>query len=219
MNKIIVALTLALMLGKSNLDAQSAKYPTAMQADLKLLQEAKTMQDFNSVSAAFLRIATAEKTLWQPYYYAALAKINGAMQDASVDKDLIGEEVDSLLWRAEEIEKNSELSSLHYYNEILKMSVNPAGRFMQAAPLLEKYLQKAIAQDSTNPRIYFMKAQTVLHTPESFGGGKKAARPLFQKSVDLFYLKEQSQDSSNKDFMPSWGKQGAEAMLKLTEQE
>ena len=131
------------------------------------------------------------------------------MHNEGADKDQAGMDVDTLLAGAELIEKNSELSTLHYYNEVMKMSVNPAQRFMQAAPLLEKYYQTAVAQDSANPRIYFMKGETIFHTPASFGGGKAAARPIFQKSVDLFAVQK-----TDNPFQPHWGKEEAEAMLK-----
>lgn len=209
MIRMIAMAIIALMTGAAGLNAQSARYAPAMKTNLKLLQAAKTMQDYNSVSAAFNRIAQAEKSLWIPYYYAALAKLNGAMRDGTVDKDQIGGEVDSLLGKAEQIEKNSELSTLHYYNEVMKMSVNPAQRYMEAAPLMEKYYQTAVSQDSANPRIYFMKGETVFHTPESFGGGKAAAKPIFQKSVDLFATQD-----TTASFKPRWGDTEAEAMLK-----
>ena len=215
MKKRLFLWGLSVLIGGACLMAQSARYPAAMKANFKLLHEATTMQEHNSVAAAFQRIASAEKTLWVPYYYAALAKINGAMHAEGVDKDLTGQQVDSLLLQAEGIERNSELSTLHYYNEILKMSVNPAERFMQAAPLLEKYYKMATMQDSTNPRIYFLRAQTLLHTPESFGGGKKAAHPLFQKVVDLFTANKAVTDTAT-DFRPTWGEKEAEAMLKAT---
>ena len=211
MKKELISMTVLFwVLGLSICLGQSPRYATAMKSDLQLMQEAKTMQDFNRVSAAFSRIGHAEKTLWVPFYYAALSKLNGAMRDQSVDKDKIGEEVDSLLAQAEMLEKNSELTTLHYYNEILKMSVNPQARYMEAAPLLEQYYQTAVAQDSVNPRIYFMKGQTVFHTPESFGGGKKAAEPIFEKSVKYFELQD-----TTAGFTPRWGKQQAEAMLQM----
>lgn len=213
MKKLITMTVCVLMISCAGVMAQSAKYATAMKTNLQLMQAAKTMQDHNSVSAAFSRIAKAEKTLWIPYYYAALAKLSGAMNDPSVDKDQVGAAVDSILVNAELIEKNSELSTLHYYNEVLKMSVNPAERYREAAPLLEKYYQTAIAQDSSNPRIYFMKGETVFHTPESFGGGKSAAKPIFQKSVDLY-----AGQIADENFAPKWGKEEAEAMLKQCEE-
>ena len=213
MKKIILMCSICLALTATNLMAQSARYVPTMKTNLELLKNAKTMQDYNSVAAAFTRVAKAEKSLWVPYYYAALAKLHGAMNDQSVDKDAIAGQVDTLLASAEAIEPNSELSTLHYYNEVLKMTVNPAARFMQEGPLLEKYYAQAVAQDSTNPRIYFMKGQTVFHTPESFGGGPAAAKALFQKSVDLYATQD-----SIKGFRPKWGKEDAEAMLKKCEQ-
>ncbi|MDE1190532.1 MAG: hypothetical protein PW786_00060 [Arachidicoccus sp.] len=207
MKKLILSTLLFISLSATF--AQSEKYVAAMKSNLELLKNSKTPADLLSVSAAFERIATVEKTQWQPYYYAALAQLNGAMQDPKADKDAAGIKVDTLLSKAEVINKNSELSTLHYYCEIMKMTVDPQSRYMTAAGAMEKYYQQAVAQDSANPRIYFMKAQTVFHTPETFGGGKAAAKPIFQKSVDLF-----SAQKTSEDFLPKWGKEEAEAALK-----
>lgn len=206
MKKIIFSMLL--FISVSAVFAQSDKYVAAMTSNLELLKDAKSQQDYNNVAAAFERIANVEKTRWQPYYYAALAKLNGAMRDEKADKDMAGEQVDALLSKAEAIQQNSELSTLHYYNEVMKMSVNPGERYMNSAPLMEKYYTQAIAQDSTNPRIYFMKGETVFHTPESFGGGKTAAKPIFRKAIDLF-----GRQNDTTDFAPVWGKAEAEAML------
>lgn len=210
MKKLI--LSTLLFISISAVFAQSPKYVQAMKTNLELLQHAKTLQDYTNVSAAFERIGNAEKKLWQPYYYAALSKLNGAMNNEKVDKDMAGEQVDALLSKAEAIQRNSELSTLHYYNEVMKMSVNPGERYMSSAPLIEKYYAQAVAQDSTNPRIYFMKGQTIFHTPETFGGGKAAAKPIFQKALN-FYI----QQKDTTDFSPRWGKLETEAMLKACE--
>ncbi|ANI88157.1 hypothetical protein A9P82_01815 [Arachidicoccus ginsenosidimutans] len=206
MKKLIFSTLLFISI--SAVQAQSPKYIGAMKSNLELLKNAKTFNDYLSVSAAFERIGNAEKTLWQPYYFAALSQLRGESEDKTVDKDATGQKIDSLLAKAEAIQKNAELSVLHYYNEVMEMTVDPQTRWQTSGVAMEKYYEQAIAQDSTNPRIYFMKGETVYHTPESFGGGKAAAKPLFQKSVDLF-----NNEKPSMDFSPRWGREEAEGLL------
>ncbi|HEY0299636.1 MAG TPA: hypothetical protein VGB84_10505 [Arachidicoccus sp.] len=190
------------------LHAQSEKYVAAMKSNLELLKGAKSSTDYLGVASAFERIATAEKTQWQPYYYAALALLHDGMNNLNADKDAAGQKVDDLLTRGEAIQKNAEFSVLHYYNETMKMTVDPQTRWQTSGVAMEKYYEQTIAEDSTNARIYFMKGETVFHTPESFGGGKDKAKPLFQKSVDLF-----GKQKPSTDFSPVWGKEEAQSML------
>ncbi|MGF7231826.1 hypothetical protein [Arachidicoccus sp.] len=206
MKKLI--LPLAILLGVSTVFAQSAKYEGAMKSNLSLLKNAKTSADYLNVSGAFERIASAEKTQWLPYYYAALAQLDEGMNDPQADKDAIGKKVDELLTSAEAIDKNAELSVLHYYNETMEMTVNPQERWQTSGVAMAKYVKQTMEQDATNPRIYFLMGENIFHTPENFGGGKEKAKPIFQKSVDLFATFKPASDIS-----PNWGKQLAEKML------
>lgn len=201
-------LSLLMLVGVSTTFAQSAKYEGAMKSNLALLKEAKTSADYLNVANAFERIANAEKTQWLPYYYAALADLHNGMNDPNADKDAIGKKVDELLSSAELIDKNVELTVLHYYNETMIMTVNPQERWQTSGVAMANYAKQAIAQDPNNPRIYFLMGENVFHTPENFGGGKEKAKPIFQKSVNLFASFKPASDIS-----PNWGKEIAEKML------
>jgi len=57
--------------------AQSEKYTAAMKKNLEGLDSGmRNPASLLIVANNFERIATAEKTQWLPYYYAALAQIN-----------------------------------------------------------------------------------------------------------------------------------------------
>src|SRR5258708_7429875 len=55
---------------------QSEKYVKAMQEKVTEMDSVWDGDKFKDLSAAFERIADAEKTQWLPYYYAALAQVN-----------------------------------------------------------------------------------------------------------------------------------------------
>ena len=66
----------------------------------------------------------------------------------------------------------------------------------------------ALKLDSSNPRVYLQKAQTVYYTPESFGGGAKKALPLYEVALEKFKVYK-----SDNAVMPHWGKDIAEKMI------
>lgn len=69
-------------------------------------------------------------------------------------------------------------------------------------------LENATRTDPNNPRIYYLNGQTLMNTPEAFGGGKAVAKKLFEKAVELY--KTFTPASS---FHPGWGKEDAEKLL------
>ena len=50
-------------------------------------------------------------------------------------------------------------------------------------------LQKGLALDPNNPRLYYLQGMSLFNTPAQFGGGKDKAKPLFEKSVALFKVR------------------------------
>jgi cytochrome c-type biogenesis protein CcmH/NrfG len=88
------------------------------------------------------------------------------------------------------------------------LGVDPAGRGQTYSAKANGAFQTAIKLNPENPRPYYMQGTTVLYTPEEFGGGKKAAQPLFEQAMKLF---EKSNTESG--LMPSWGKEDCERYL------
>ena len=187
--------------------AQSDKYVAAMKKNLELLDSAKTTQDYQTVANTFERIGDAEKTQWLPYYYAGLSLILSGWSDSKLDKDANSTRVNALCDKAEALDKNAEIYLLRNMAATQQMMVDPQTRWQTYGQQASGYLQKATELDPDNPRIYYLKGQSIFNTPVSFGGGKENAKPLFEKSVDLF-KKEQP-----KSLYPRWGKDQAEMML------
>ncbi len=74
-------------------------------------------------------------------------------------------------------------------------------RWQKYSALATNLLKKAKELNQANPRPDFLIGQSVLYTPESFGGGKDRAMPYFEDSKKKF--DEFKPESS---ISPNWGK-------------
>lgn len=199
---VIVSLLVATMV-----NAQS-KFEGAMSKGLGQLKDAKTASELTDVSSFFERVGDAEKTQWLPYYYAALSLYRSAWVDKSLDKDKVADKCKDYISKAQAIENNADLYCLVQQVAVLQMMVDPMSRWQTYGAQAKDALANATKADATNPRIYYLQGMTTYNTPEAYGGGKALAKPLFQKSVDLFKTYKPATP-----FHPDWGKEEAEKML------
>ena len=206
MKKLLILLVAACSLQFAS--AQSEVYLQKMKETLKWMDSAKSVQDLQEVSAQFERIGDMEKTQWLPYYYAALAQVNIGWMDQKADKDKLAAKTKDIIAKAEAIEKNSELYILLNMVATQQMLVDPQSRFMSYGMEAGKALETAKQLDPNNPRIYYLEGMSLFGTPEAYGGGKDKAKPLFEKSVELF---RSFQPKS--ELHPKWGQKVAEGML------
>lgn len=208
MKTIILAFAVFATVGVS---AQSDKYVNAMQATITQFDSAKSPADFQNVSAAFVRIANAEKTQWLPYYYAGLALSREGWMDQSLDKDANSGKIESFCDQAEanagSPSDKAEIYVLRNMAETQQMMVDPQSRWQTNGQAASADLEKGMSLDSTNPRLYYLKGMSLFNTPEQFGGGKDKAKPEFEKAVELF------KTFTVKPLYPNWGQQQAIAML------
>jgi hypothetical protein len=189
------------------LSAQT-KYEAGMQKGLEQFTAAKTYDDMATVSAFFERIADAEKDKWLPYYYAAYANHLIGWMNPKADKDKVAEKSKDLLTKAEAIERNAETYCMRQMIAVQQMTVDPMTRFQSYGAEAGKALAEAKKMDANNPRIYLLDGQTLMNTPEAYGGGKAVAKKLFEKSLQLFDTFQPATAMH-----PSWGKDQATKLL------
>jgi hypothetical protein len=187
--------------------AQSDKYVAAMQKNLTLLDSAKTTDQLQSLAATFERIGDAEKTQWLPYYYAALAQTWIGWNPETKDKDANSQKINAYLAKAEAIEKNSETYAVENMSATQQMLVDPQTRWATNGKDASEALEKGLALDPNNPRLYYLQAMSLFNTPTQYGGGKDKAKPLFEKSLTLYKA------AQPKPLYPTWGRKQAEDML------
>jgi len=181
--------------------SQSDRYMGAMAGTLHEFAAASDGASMAAVAAKFERIGDAEKTQWLPYYYAALTKARMSMQGMGGDKDAMANEAETLINKAQAIQKNSENYCVVYMIASARMLVDPQSRYMTYMAPMTEALDQAKKLDPSNPRPYALLAIAFRNTPEQFGGGCKAAKPDADKALSLYASFQPASPIS-----PNWGK-------------
>ena len=185
--------------------AQTA-YEKAMLAKVQTIEMPKAnLDDYTAQANDFARIGDKEKTLWQPYYYAAFSIIKKGrtlMQQNQLSKlDDVAKEAQNYIDKAEALSpNNAEIFLLKKMNHGLKMMVNPMERWQTEGQAAQVALNEAKKLDPENPRISILEAEDLYYTPEQFGGSKSKGIELFKKALEQFktYKVKSSVD-------PNWG--------------
>lgn len=71
-----------------------------------------------------------------------------------------------------------------------------------------EYMKMGKKFNPENLRLYLCESQIVIHTPEAFGGGKAAAKPLIEEAVKKF-----NSFVPETNLSPNWGKKAAQELL------
>lgn len=205
---ILMAVT---VLSASFTFAQSDKYESAMKTNIVLLDSLMAKGNYDELANNFTRIGDAEKTQWLPYYYAAYCyAIDALTEKDNSKKDAIADKANAQITKAETVlgKENSEADVIKAMIATAHMTVDPQSRYMTYGSAISDNIQKAESLDPTNPRPVLLEAQNKFYTPEQYGGGKDAAKELFDKAKTLFdNFKKES------DISPNWGKTGLEYFL------
>lgn len=200
-----LAILTAFCLGAS---AQDDKFMKAMEPKVQAIDSVRTPAELLALSAAFERIADAEKTKWHPYYYAALTQVNAAYfmsttgQLEASKTDPIADKAEALINKADALNaNNSEIYVVKKMIASLRMMADPMTRWQTYGPQAEQALQTAMKLNPENPRVYILQAQDKYYTPEQFGGSKTEAKKLFEEANKKF---ASFKPASTID--PNWGR-------------
>lgn len=192
--------------------AQSEKYIAAMKANLAAIDTSfANPQNLLTLANNFERIATAEKTQWLPYYYAAFCQVNYAYMEKDKSKvDGIADKATALIDKADALQPaNSEISCIKSMIASAHMMVNPMQRYMEYGPESQSHLEAAMKQDPANPRPEYLQGQGLMYTPEQFGGGCATAKPVLQSALNKY-----NKFKPATEMHPDWGKQQVENLVK-----
>lgn len=176
--------------------AQSDKYVKAMEPKVAMLDSNNSADGWKDLANAFERIGDAEKTKWEPYYYAAFATVmagnfsmpmDGSLGDNSAIADPFADKAEKLINKAAELAgENSEVYCVKKMMYSLRMMGNPMSRYMTDGAKANEALEKAKSLNENNPRVYILQGQDKFYTPEQFGGSKEEAKKLFEKAQGIF---------------------------------
>jgi hypothetical protein len=207
MKKVILLLLAAITFGSSF--AQSGKYLSAMASRVAAIDTTRNAALLEELSNGFERIAEAEKTQWQPYYYAALAKVNAGMTQMNglrggmaAKLDPMADKAEDLLNKAEALSKdNSEIWVVRKMIASMRMIADPMSRYMTYGPIAAEALATARKLNPENPRTYLLEGQDKFFTPEQFGGSKTEAAKLFNTAMEKFNSFKPADSLA-----PNWGR-------------
>jgi hypothetical protein len=183
--------------------AQDEKYTTAMKNAITVVDTCEAKNTFIEVREKFDFISKQKKDEWLPVYYMAFCDVHIAMLEKDADSiDYYAGRADEELKAAETTSKdNSEIYCLKALNTIAQINVDYMGRALAYSSRAGKFLDDAEKIDPKNPRIYYLQGRFLYGRPKQFGGGKEAAKPFFQKAVDVYNTKDETAS-----IFPHWGK-------------
>lgn len=190
--------------------ANDDKYLEAMK---KGIQAVYTAQDIPQLQAAINtldRIGNAEKTKWEPFYYASFGSIMMSNKEQDlVKKDNYLDIADRALKKAKELAPGeSEIIALEGFIQMLRISVDPAARGAQYSGMSMQSLGTAISMNGENPRALALMAQMQYGTAQYFKSSTAEACGTASKAAEKFT----SYKSSN-PLAPQWGKEMNEEMI------
>ena len=202
MKQILIVFCILLM--DRTAGAQTMMDSAVYNKGLRLLESAKTWQEFEKAGNYFDVLTTKKHDEWLAPLYSALSFIlasfnetDGKIKDMLLDKAQVY--IDTSWARQPDI---SELSSVQAFLYQARIDVSPMERGLIYSQRADVEIKKAEAANPGDPRAYFLYAMNVYYTPKIFGGGSQKALPLFEQTAlrfDAFVPKM--------PFMPHWGKQ------------
>ncbi|MCE7055432.1 hypothetical protein LZF95_12160 [Algoriphagus sp. AGSA1] len=188
--------------------ANDPAYEAAMQKQIKAMNSIPDLESSKEVTNGFLRISDAKSDEWLPLYYAAYNQIMSAFR-FDVDKDQYFDQAMELINKANQLKPdNSEITALHGFAIMGKLSVDPASRGQELSPKAMQLFGKAINQDRENPRAVTLMAQMELGMAKFFGSGSEKACGMARMGLDLF--KKEEAKTTEDYILPTWGKSQAE---------
>jgi hypothetical protein len=171
----------------------------------------KNVNECISASNHLSLIAKKYPEQWAANYYAcySLTVLSYIEKDAK-KKDAYLDDAEVFLNNAFSDYKSDfdELYVLKAMFANARLAVQPATRYKKYGDQFNENIEKAKSLQPDNPRIYYLKGNSVYYTPKMFGGGAKNALPLFEKAESLF------ENESNDDiYKPYWGEKQNDEMI------
>jgi len=199
-----------------SVSGQENTYTSSMKNTLRLMDQASKAEQYLDCAMRFERIATAEKSLWLPYYYASQCMALMSFQENN------GEEKDQVLDKAQELmdlamdldSEDAEKSEMHVLQAFIypsRIMVDPVGRGGIYFEKMFASLETAKTLNPDNPRSYFLEGSYKLNIPASMGGGNEVARPILEEALVRFEA-----FSTSDPLWPQWGEEATrEELAKL----
>ena len=205
--RTIILIASVLLIYTSNALGNDNQYAEAMAKNIQTVYRSESIGELQSAVNALERIASAEKTKWEPYYYAAFGNImiahreqDGTKKDAFLDQAIAN------IGNAKKIApKESEIIALEGFVHIIRITVNPETRGQQYSGLAMQTLGRALSLNPENPRALALIAQTQYGTAQFLGSPTTEACATNAAALEKF-----ATFKSENPLAPKWGNRMAE---------
>jgi tetratricopeptide (TPR) repeat protein len=189
--------------------ANNEKYVEAMKKNIEMVYKAATVEELQSAVNTLNRIGDAEKSKWEPYYYASFGNIMLATRENDgTKKDAYLDLAKASLDKAVAIQPNeSEIAALEGFIHMIRVAVDPASRGPQYSMMAMQAFGKALAINPNNPRAMALLAQMQFGTAQFFKQEPTEACDANNKAIELF-----NNEKPASPLAPVWGKGMAEGM-------
>lgn len=190
--------------------AQDDQYSAAMEKNVAALDSTHSPEGLQALENNFERIANVKQTEWLPYYYAGFCQVMLAFMEQDNSKvDALSDKAGELATKAAALSKdNSEITCLQSMVASSRIKVDPQSRGMEFGMKSAQLLKAAQKLDTSNPRVYLLDGQGKFYTPEQYGGGKDAAKPILEEAVQKF-----ASFKPASALAPHWGEERAKLLL------
>jgi tetratricopeptide (TPR) repeat protein len=209
LNILPLLVALCLLLAFKSANATKDKYTETMQKNIETVYTAQNISDIQNAVNAFERIGDAEKTKWEPFYYASFGYVMMANKEKEANaKDNYLDLALKSLDRAKSIQANdSEITALEGFIHMIRVTVDPASRGQQYSGMAFQAYGKALAMNPENPRALSLMAQMQYGTAQFFGSPTTEACATLNKALEKF-----DTFKSDNVLAPTWGRRMAEGL-------
>lgn len=200
--KTFISFTLLLIVNQSF--ASDEKYIEAMQKNIAGVYQAQSIEELQKHVNALERIGGAEKSKWEPFYYAAFGYIMMSTRgEQPTKRDAWLDQATTALAKAGEISQdNAEIVALEGFILMMKVAVDPGTRGPQLSGLAMQTFGKALAIDPNNPRALSLLSQMQLGTARFFNSPIDEACKSAKAALEKF-----ESFKSDNPLTPTWGKE------------
>lgn len=179
------------------------------------INQANTESEYLIILQKLHKLDLDDSLEWCVHYYGCLTCILlSILEMPSARKDEYIDDAERFLKRLYLVKPNDSevlvLNAFWYQAKIMIAVLIRGPLYMQE---IDKLLEKAMAINPDNPRIYFLMAQSVYNKPRFIGGGKKKAYPILLEAKAKFESFE-----ADSEIAPDWGYDHTLRMIaKITE--
>jgi hypothetical protein len=185
------------------------KYTEQMTRNISAIYNAKSPAEFQEAINTFERIGGAEKTKWEPFYYASFGYVLLATAAEPSRKDALLDQAKSALDKAAAIRPDdSEIFALEGFITMIRLTVDPATRGPQYSMMAMQSFGRAVSLNPNNPRALALMAQMQLGTAQFFKQEPTEACSTARKALELF-----TTTTPTDPLAPAWGKSMTEEIV------